>query len=471
MIRAFFLILLLAPAVRAQTPGEVLWTVDIGGFSVMGQPRVAADGTIYLVTNQLYAISPGGEILWTAPAFESYVDVGPDGTVYTAGGNTIYAYHPDGTLRWNFTESPQGQGIMQGPTLGPDGNLYAISDLGGLGAFSLTPQGQLRWNVPGFSNNTGTGLGRVQFGSNNLYFAEDWSPGCAPLTSGLASITLDGVLDWCIPISGVSRPRATLDGLAVTWQGGVSGKTLFAYNPDGHLVWTYTFDFSPVAIGSVEVGPDNNVYAFHSITKLASLTAGGDERWEQDQPLGNFPWRAAVAPDLSAVVSGSVYGFGNNGAVVAASPADGQTLWSVPITGPSAGAGAPAEFSPEGGVVYVPVHTLDFDVPDQLWAIRVRTGETVSVEPAPGRLALSAAHPNPFSAATAISLSVPDRQSVGVEVYDALGRRVAVLHEGTLAAGAGHRFTFDAAGLPAGLYLVRATGETFSETRRVTLLR
>jgi hypothetical protein len=35
---------------------------------------------------------------------------------------------------------------MAGPTVGADGNIYAVTDGGGLGALSLTPGGQLIWN-------------------------------------------------------------------------------------------------------------------------------------------------------------------------------------------------------------------------------------------------------------------------------------------------------------------------------------
>lgn len=450
-----------------------MWSVTVDGHAVMSQPRVAPDGTVYLVTNQLYAIDPDGEVRWTAAASESYVDIGPDGTVYTAENNTVYAYRPDGSLRWSFTEDPAGQGIMQGPTLGPDGNLYAVSDLGGLGAFSLTPEGEFRWSVPGFSNNAGKGLGPVQFGPDNLYFAEAWATGCGPLSEGMASVTLDGELDWCVSISGVSRPWATRDGRSLTWQGQTSGQTLFAYGRGGEVDWAHTFAFSPVGIGSVVVGPDGHVYAFHNTSTLASLTADGDLRWEVSQPLNNFPWRAEVSPDASAVVSGSVYGFEENGTIVAADPADGHTLWSLPVTGPSAGAGAPAAFSPDGAVVYVPVNTLSFDEPDELWAIGVRGSRPTSGEPAAPEaddLALSPAYPDPFSGSTRIALSVPRSQRVTVEALDVLGRRVALLYEGELAAGAERGFTFEGGGLPSGLYLVRATGEAFSASRRVTLL-
>jgi len=85
--------------------------------------------------------------------------------------------------------------------------------------------------------------------------------------------------------------------------------------------------------------------------------------------------------------------------------------------------------------------------------------------------ALTSAHPNPFVASTSFALTVPESGPARVEVFDMLGRRIAVLHDGPLAAGPEHRFTFYAAGLPSGLYVVRASGEGFTQTRRVTLNR
>jgi hypothetical protein len=91
--------------------------------------------------------------------------------------------------------------------------------------------------------------------------------------------------------------------------------------------------------------------------------------------------------------------------------------------------------------------------------------------PPPSSPVLTAAHPNPFAASTSFALTVPESGPTRVEVFDVLGRRVAVLHDGPLAAGPEHRFTFHAATLPSGLYVVRASGEGFTQTRRVTLSR
>ena len=89
----------------------------------------------------------------------------------------------------------------------------------------------------------------------------------------------------------------------------------------------------------------------------------------------------------------------------------------------------------------------------------------------PEQAYLSDVWPNPFNPQTQFTLEVKQAQAVRVEVFDALGRRVARLHEGTLEAGHAHAFRFEAASLPSGVYLVRATGETFTQTRRATLLK
>jgi flagellar hook assembly protein FlgD len=65
---------------------------------------------------------------------------------------------------------------------------------------------------------------------------------------------------------------------------------------------------------------------------------------------------------------------------------------------------------------------------------------------------------------------LPEAADVRASVYDVLGRQVVVLHDGRLAAGT-HRFAFDGASLPAGVYLVRVESGSDQLTERITLLR
>jgi hypothetical protein len=79
--------------------------------------------------------------------------------------------------------------------------------------------------------------------------------------------------------------------------------------------------------------------------------------------------------------------------------------------------------------------------------------------------------PNPMRRSGEITMQVRKKQDVTVELYDVLGRRIQELHRGALAPGTTHRFQLDAASLPSGTYLLRARGETFRATQRVTVVR
>ena len=78
---------------------------------------------------------------------------------------------------------------------------------------------------------------------------------------------------------------------------------------------------------------------------------------------------------------------------------------------------------------------------------------------------VSPVYPNPFSGRTGLTVRVPNAQPVSVRVYDVMGRAVATLHDGMLAANDTHQFTFDSTGLPGGLYLMAVRGTGFSATR------
>ncbi|GAB5536318.1 MAG: hypothetical protein Rubg2KO_25670 [Rubricoccaceae bacterium] len=81
-----------------------------------------------------------------------------------------------------------------------------------------------------------------------------------------------------------------------------------------------------------------------------------------------------------------------------------------------------------------------------------------------------AVSPNPVASASSVSVTLAEPQDVTVEVVDALGRRVAVLHEGPVSVGAS-RWRWDAARHPAGVYMVRLRAGDAVRTQRVTVVR
>ena len=89
---------------------------------------------------------------------------------------------------------------------------------------------------------------------------------------------------------------------------------------------------------------------------------------------------------------------------------------------------------------------------------------------APLAIALEAPYPNPFRTEATVAVVLDREATVTVEVFDALGRRVARLHDGSLAARR-HAFTFRPGDLPAGVYYARVHGDGFSATRPLVRVR
>lgn len=105
-------------------------------------------------------------------------------------------------------------------------------------------------------------------------------------------------------------------------------------------------------------------------------------------------------------------------------------------------------------------------------AARIAYGKPVGTDsPAEAATAsaLSKAYPNPTSGRVQVDLSVVTAQHVRVAVYDALGRQVAVVLDGPVSPGT-QALTVDAGALPTGMYFIRAAGESFSSTQRVTVV-
>ncbi|WP_420455152.1 T9SS type A sorting domain-containing protein [Rubrivirga sp.] len=93
-----------------------------------------------------------------------------------------------------------------------------------------------------------------------------------------------------------------------------------------------------------------------------------------------------------------------------------------------------------------------------------------SLEAAPAADALLAPAPNPARDRATVGFELAEAGDVTVAVFDALGREVARLLDGPAEAGV-QEVTFDAAGLPAGVYVVRMTTGTGTFAERITVVR
>jgi photosystem II stability/assembly factor-like uncharacterized protein len=88
----------------------------------------------------------------------------------------------------------------------------------------------------------------------------------------------------------------------------------------------------------------------------------------------------------------------------------------------------------------------------------------------PGTPTLQQNYPNPFNPTTIISYSLPGSIRAVLKVYDVLGREVRTLVDEKQKAGY-HNVTFQAADLPSGVYFYRLQAGTYSETKKLLLLK
>jgi len=78
--------------------------------------------------------------------------------------------------------------------------------------------------------------------------------------------------------------------------------------------------------------------------------------------------------------------------------------------------------------------------------------------------------PNPFNPVTTFNIQLPTSGRVNLSIFDIGGRKVATLIDGFRNGGV-HQVTFDATGLPSGIYLYKIETENYTSNGRIVLLK
>jgi len=108
----------------------------------------------------------------------------------------------------------------------------------------------------------------------------------------------------------------------------------------------------------------------------------------------------------------------------------------------------------------------------QVWAapidISVLDAEEQNLPPSDFKLNQN--YPNPFNPSTTLSFIVGQRSFVSLKVYDVLGNEVALLINEEKLPGV-YEINFNASGLSSGIYFYKLTAGSFTETKKMVLLR
>lgn len=90
--------------------------------------------------------------------------------------------------------------------------------------------------------------------------------------------------------------------------------------------------------------------------------------------------------------------------------------------------------------------------------------------PLPETFSLSQNYPNPFNPSTTISFSLPTKSFVSLKIFDVLGKQVSDVVSEELFPGNYSR-QWNASDMPSGMYFYRLQAGSFTETKKLLLLR
>ena len=150
--------------------------------------------------------------------------------------------------------------------------------------------------------------------------------------------------------------------------------------------------------------------------------------------------------------------------------ASGDSLWSMRLGGPRHDVFFDIQPTADGGFVFAGYAQPPEPAISDMWLVKTGPELSATQPLIPQDLRFLTNYPNPFNSATQIEFTLPATQRVSLRLYDVLGREVAVLMNEIQAAGL-HRLTFDASGLPSGVYLCRLEAGEMMQTRKMVLIK
>ena len=131
--------------------------------------------------------------------------------------------------------------------------------------------------------------------------------------------------------------------------------------------------------------------------------------------------------------------------------------------------------SPDGALVTIvaqdanPATSGTINVSDVSWVLPIAVSVPIA-EGVPEQFALEQNYPNPFNPSTSITYQVSKAGLVTIKVYNLLGQEVTSLVNEEKVPGT-YRVTWNAEGIPSGVYFYTMNSSSFAATRQMILLK
>ncbi len=455
-----------------------------------------------------------GSIAWTAhavfptAAYASKVVVDDEGNTYVLGSTPIdedlfvLKYDATGTLLWNTLYDGGRDQTPKGLTVGSDGRVYVFAQDGDYLLIALDADGEVLWTDRGVTDGFGTPSAVAVDEEGRVFIT-----GSSRAMATTVAYASDGTRLWIHQYPGPQpNPWSSAGGgLSPDGAGGVfvSG---FAFSQEANelLLMHYGSEGEPVWIATYPGPPQLNTSARALLRNPAgdlvvvgvSQTSGnqadllllgygtdGTPLWEarhESPPFYPIDLEdAALGPDGEIYVAGWGAGAADGlDFVVARYGPEGKyethttSGWSGP--GPTPCSELPRngglDVSDVSGDVFVAGRSTcgeDFDTDKGAYAVRLAAPATPTELVSSLPVGTLRTYPNPFDAVASITLVPPAAGPATVELFDLLGRRIAILYSGAVTAGDDVSIALSGDQLPNGVYLIRAHGAAWSLAQSV----
>jgi hypothetical protein len=290
---------------RETVSGRIKWRLKLADQYVPNRPIVGSDGTIYTMGSfgHVYAVNRDGTVRWVASptgGVSGTLALLKNGNLVVGGGGGVQALSSvDGSRLWSF---PLQTPLVAGPSVGPDGNIYAADDSrwsqSVIGAFILSPNGDLLWSGGKYYRRGGGWTPQeVKFGGNHAYFWSDYSSTTDPdVLGGLNALYLGGGLDWRVTDGVGILPDAHPNGNVAHFR----PSTIEMWNAQGGTIWSQNLgQFGGQEQGEAVVASDGRTYFRTINAKLHAISPSGQVLYSK--LIGGIVSNHVVRPDANQI--------------------------------------------------------------------------------------------------------------------------------------------------------------------------
>jgi outer membrane protein assembly factor BamB len=318
---------------------RIRWAFTAGSSPLSGI-ALAPNGTVHFAASDgIYALSPGGLLLWKAPLLSGPVIAAPtlasSGTLFAASqSGKLFALDTSGTLVWQSVDTQHK--FFTPPAVGNSDALYVTDEYTDLFAFSPSQGRNLIWKQMTY---TPTGSkDDILLGNNTSYGTGEWRS--SPVIGSdemiylahqqwLYRLNLHGDALWFIQLPSEKLGFLAISGDGMVYVEGHNPALLYAIGHDGKQRWAVRLSNRLQASPVVDNG---GVIYFCDSDFVKAILPDGESKWFTKADCNSG---AVLAADGTLYLGMDIREPGQNSrsSFLSAFSSDGHLKWKIEVQG------------------------------------------------------------------------------------------------------------------------------------------